>query len=222
MSRSTARYAVYWVPEEDHPLWEAGCRWLGRDPRLDAAGTPPPLRSSPWRYGFHATLKAPMHLRDDASLDGFLQAAADLASQSRCLELPVLQVATLGDFVALRPSQETRGGDPLHELAARCVRELEAWRSPEVMSRNTASLDAEQRALLLRWGYPHVLERWRLHLTLSDSLDLSSPEADSLLHTARAHFSAALAHPLHLKSLCIFEEASRGAPLRLMARLTVA
>ena len=56
------RYAVYWMPEPGHPLWAAGCTWLGRDGGAGGAGGGPARRhvASPWRYGFHATLKAPL------------------------------------------------------------------------------------------------------------------------------------------------------------------
>lgn len=219
MNRSRARYAVYWAPEEDHPLWEAGCRWLGRDPRLDTVGTPPPRRTAPWRYGFHATLKAPIPLRAGAGIDEFSRAVAGLASRSRRFDLPSLRVALLDDFIALRPVQEARAGDPLYELAAQCVQALDAWRSPGGVSRDTAGLDAEQRALLQRWGYPHVLGRWRFHLSLSDALDPSGAATRGLVDTATAHFAAALETPLSLRSLCIFEEPSPGAPLRLRERL---
>ncbi|MFO0232177.1 MAG: hypothetical protein ACK51M_03795 [Burkholderiales bacterium] len=52
------RYATYWVPAPGHPLWTAGCTWLGRDPR-DGGAPGSPARghvAAPWRYGVHATL----------------------------------------------------------------------------------------------------------------------------------------------------------------------
>lgn len=222
MSSPWARYAVYWAPEEDHPLWEAGCRWLGRDARFSTVGTPPPCRGAPWRYGFHATLKAPMPLREGAKVDDFSRAVAGLAAQVRRFELPALHVATLDDFIALRPSREARDGDPLYDLAARCVQELDPWRSPKAESLGATSLDPEQRALLIRWGYPHVLGRWRFHLTLSDALDPSSTATDGLKRAAIEHFAPSLAQPLRFESLCVFEEPHRGAPLKLMMRSALA
>ena len=66
----TPRYAVYWTPPADHPLWRAGCDWLGRDAeraQVDRPGEgPEALTRAPRRYGFHATLKAPMRLRGAA------------------------------------------------------------------------------------------------------------------------------------------------------------
>jgi hypothetical protein len=52
------RYAVYYAPDPQHPLAQAGCAWLGRDARALAPLTLPAcdLVRAPWRYGFHATL----------------------------------------------------------------------------------------------------------------------------------------------------------------------
>ena len=72
------RFGIYWAPAADHPLWRAGCDWLGRDPESGAAHAVRPHRAAPRRYGFHATLKPPFALRDgrtEADLDDALAAA---------------------------------------------------------------------------------------------------------------------------------------------------
>jgi len=222
------RYAIYWTPEPSHPLWRAGCDWLGRDPWTDADGTPPPDRREPWRYGFHATLKPPFALRDDAEPDAFVAAVAGLASRLRRFEMPPLQVSWLRGFLALTPAREIDPDHPLRRLADPCVRELDDWRrasAPDELERRGAdpSLDDEQRALVARWGYAFVFAHWRFHMTLSDTL----PERDSerrrrIERDANEHFAAALAQPIEARSLSVFVEPKAGAPLRLACRLPLA
>lgn len=61
-----ARYALYFVPHASHPLWDAGCAWLGRDAAAEANRMPLPIprlasdlfaqaNAAPRRYGLHAT-----------------------------------------------------------------------------------------------------------------------------------------------------------------------
>lgn len=218
----SARYAVYWTPEPDEPLWTAGCEWLGRDPRFADAGFAPPLRSGPWRYGFHATLKAPMHLRDGVSATAFIDVCAELAHQLPLVPVPSLKVGWLGDFIALRPERDLRAGDPLYDLAAACVCELDRWRARPAQQRSSEmTLNAREAALQQAWGYPFVLDCWRLHLSLSDQLDKTSEEATSLFLLAQRHFQAALMHPCRAVSLAVFEEPQAGVPLRLLQRVAL-
>lgn len=212
----TRRYALYWAPEPDDPLWQAGCTWLGRDPAAQAGGTPPPLRREPWRYGLHATLKAPLALADGAEAAAFTQAVAALAARLAPVVLPPLEVGTLEHFVALRPA---RPSPALARLAWACVTGLDRWRrpmDPAEFMRRASGLDDERRALLRRWGYPHVGAHWRFHLTLSDPLDAAAREA--LRRDAERHFAPVLHAPRTLRSLCVFEEPAPGLPLVLTQR----
>lgn len=216
------RYAVYYAPADDHPLWQAGCRWLGRDPSdALALGSPPPARREPWRYGFHATLKAPLRLCTSLR-EGQLHAALQaLAAATPAFAMPALEVATLADFIALRPAAALDRAHPLWRLADACVRELDAFRAPptaaELARRLASPLEPAAQARLQQWGYPHVLEGWRFHMTLSDSLADEAQRA-ALLAQAREHFAAALAAPLHCDSICLFVESAPGTPLQLQRR----
>lgn len=225
---TTARLAIYWLPAPDHPLWEAGCLWLGRDPGgSNALGQRPPTYArDPWRYGFHATLKAPMALRPGDSEDHFISAVAALAARHRDFALPPLQVNWLAGFLALRPSSAPAPGHPLRRLADACVTELDDWRAPmdlaEIERRGSAMSPAqrdEQLALLRRWGYPHVLGHWRFHLTLSDREPAGAP---ALLARARTHFARALERPLRAHAIAVCREDAPGAPLHLVQRFGLA
>ncbi|WP_280150309.1 DUF1045 domain-containing protein [Piscinibacter sp. XHJ-5] len=216
-----ARHAVYFAPAAMHPLSEAGARWLG---------TQRPAREGveqPWRYRFHATLRPPMRLREDASAAEFETAVRALAARTPAFVMPELAVGWLGDFLALRPVVEPDAGHPLHRLAQACVRELDAWRAPideaQIAKRLAhAPLDAEQQALLRRWGYPHVLNRWRFHMTLSNSMPQDAALRGRWAEAARRHFADALTAPLACDALCVFVEPSPGAVFELVRRVPLA
>jgi len=216
------RLAVYWVPEAAHPLWQAGCRWLGRNAETGETSPPPSVPgfdmsevvSEASRYGFHATLKAPFTPAPDQH--GLLDALAELASRTPRFALP-LQVTRLNGFVAIR---EAEIGPSLTDLAASCVTELDRFRAPlsdaELTRRRRSPLTSTQDALLLRWGYPYVLEEWRFHLTLSSRLDAAAKSR--LLPEAQAWFAPALAEPVPFTELALFEEPAGGSPFRLVRR----
>jgi hypothetical protein len=212
------RYAVYWLPDEAHPLWRAGCAWLGRDPASTAGGAPPPGRGDPWRYGFHATLKAPIALRPPYSAADFVHAVRALALAVEAFELPPLAVGELDGFVALRPTAQSAA---LQALADRCVVELDVFRAPmppAEQQRRAAGLSALQLELLQRWGYPHVLSAWRMHLTLTDRED-DARRRRAWRDEARRHFDVALRQPLAVRDIAVLEEPAAGAPLTLLCRL---
>jgi uncharacterized protein DUF1045 len=221
------RYAVYYTPPVEHPLWHAGCRWLGRD----AAGpvTPPTCEQvrTPWRYGFHATLKAPMRLAPGFDEAGLCAAMATLAASIARFEMPALAVAPLSDFIALRPVDPVAPSHPLRRLADACVTELDRFRAASTaadMQRRLAQpLGAGQQALLFRYGYPHVLDQFRFHMTLSDRLPDEPARVLRLQQAAVAHFAEALATPLACDALSLFvDPEQRGQPLVLARRFPLA
>jgi hypothetical protein len=227
-SSGPARHAIYWAPDPAHPLWHAGCDWLGRDAAAPADGRTPPPRAhvaAPARYGFHATLKAPFRLMPGASAHDLAGAAAALAARHADFEMPALEVAWLDDFLALRPAQPLLPQHPLRQLADACVAELDAWRAPMApteQARHAATVegDAARQALLARWGYPHVLEAWRFHMTLGDRFaDRQSAAARRFEAEARECFAPSLAQSLRAAALCIFEEPGPGQLFRLIHRL---
>jgi hypothetical protein len=208
-------------------LWRAGCEWLQRDP--SAPDAPAPQRAhvrEPWRYGFHATLKPPIRLaegRDDASLRDALD---KLAQRTPRFAMPTLSVQWLSGFLALQPVQPLSRSHPLHRLADDCVVQLDPWRSPptpeETQRRLKLRLDDEQQGLLQRYGYPHVLARWRFHMTLTDSLPHDMGLRAAMQREAERHFSSALAAPLVCDAICLFVEPAPGQPFRLVQRFALA
>jgi putative phosphonate metabolism protein len=225
------RYALYFAPAAHHPLWTAGCRWLGRDPESGTREGGGPHRADPCRYGFHATLKPPFALREGLSRGQLLAALSHFVDERTPFPMPALQVATLGDFLALRPVEAgaAAAGQPLRDLADDCVRLFDDFRRPataeETARRLAAGLDAPRRENVARWGYPHVFEQWRFHMTLSDPLPRDARGGqlrDELLDTARREFAAALAQPLRCDGVALFGEDAPGADFRLVRRFDFA
>lgn len=179
------RYAVYVLPDPERAPWARfAAAWLGRDvlrgvplAHPDCPGLPRPpaeITARPRRYGLHATIKAPFRPApgvDKATLCADLRAlAARLAPIT-----PGLQLAPMGRFLALVP--DTKAGTEhraLTDLAAEVVRGLDHFRAPEdaaeLARRRGAGLDARGDELLQQWGYPHVMERFRFHITLTGRL----------------------------------------------------
>lgn len=220
------RFALYYAPPADHPLWQAGCEWLGRDPNAGAPlGRAPAFAQDPWRYGFHATLKPPMRLAPPHREADLLQAAQALAQRHRPFTMPALHVAMLAGFVALRPVQALDPAHPLQRLADDCVQQLDPLRAPpaaaEIARREGQPMSDEQRALLQRWGYAHVLSQWRFHMTLTDTL-ADEAQRRELVQRARLFFAPALDAELPCDALCVFVEPAPGEPFVLAHRLPLA
>jgi Protein of unknown function (DUF1045) len=222
------RHAVYLAPAPDHPLWQAGSRWLGRDARLGQPVTPPARHgtASPWRYGFHATLKAPLRLAEGRTPADWVAAVRALARQCQPFRMPALRVAVLDDFLALLPATPGPTAAPLQALADACVTRLDTWRAPlsdaEHTRQRRAGLSPRQHEHVDRWGYAHVMEDWRPHFTLSDSLGHdNAPDSRraTLQQAAEQHFAAALAAPWVCDAICLYAEPAPGAPFQLTHRL---
>jgi len=220
------RYAVYYAPEEDSALWTRGSAWLGRDAASGAAvaqpvlpGLPlPELTDSPRRYGLHATVKAPFHLAEGRTEAELLAAVADFAAAEAAFDLPPLTVGGLGRFLALVPGAPC---PPLAAMAERCVRGLDAFRAPpsgqELARRRPDALPPREHAYLLDWGYPYVLDAYRFHITLSDSIDDATMRGN-LLAAARDWFARACGRPVPVRGLCVFVQDRPKGPFLLKER----
>ncbi len=215
------RVALYYAPETDDPLWQAGCAWLGRDPERNAVMAQPDIAglpadtAAPRRYGLHATLKAPFTPR--LGFEALLHAAAAFAARQQPFLLPRLAVTRLHGFLALCPAEPS---PELNKFAATCVMELDKHRLPEdpaTQAKRAAGRTARQARHVARWGYPLVLEDFRFHMTLTGNTE-DNPYADA----ASAYFAPALALPRKVSSLALFVEDEKHAPFRLLRRLPFA
>ncbi|TMV43101.1 DUF1045 domain-containing protein, partial [Thioclava sp. BHET1] len=120
-----------------------------------------------------------------------------------------LALHRIGGFLALTPRGDT---SPLARLAAEVVERLDRFRAPapeaELARRRGKGLSPRQEALLMRWGYPYVMEEFRFHLTLTGSLP---PEMAMATEAALAPLLAPiLPEPFEIRELCLFGEAEDG------------
>ena len=227
------RYAVYFAPEPQNAWWQAGSQWLGRCAAGSAVLAMPAIngiseddwqsaRAAPRRYGWHATLKAPFKLAPETSVNLLTTTLSTLAKNIQAFDMPPMQVVQIDDFLALIPQHEC---EKANTVAARCVVELQSLAATlsesELKRRRQAGLSAEQDAMLLRWGYPFVLEHYRLHFSLTGSLkNFSQYQITSLLAAAQDWF--ALLPPCRLDSLALFVEPSPGADFMLQEHFYLA
>jgi putative phosphonate metabolism protein len=219
------RYAIYFSPAKHSAWWNFGAHWLGRDEH-DNTALPQPavadigpedlkaLTAEPRRYGIHATLKAPFHLSAGHQEADLVARLGRLAQTLAPVALGPLQLATLGNFVALVPQAPPAD---LQTLAAACVTGLDDLRAPlteaELARRRSAGLDAREAELLALHGYPHVLERFRFHMTLTGPVDADTAQRVRQALAGEASRLNAQA-PLSLDRLCLFVEQGPGAPFQ--------
>lgn len=206
------RYAIYYCPAPDSELDQLGRRWLAtRDLPGMASGRLNELLSDVRRYGWHATLHAPFALAAGASYDDLRQLVVAIAQRAMRFALP-LQLDRLAGFLALRP---TGTQDAIHALAAACLQALEPVRAPvseAVIQRRAHGLDATGLALLQRYGYPYVLDRYRFHMTLSAP---ASAHEEQVMHDAWAPLMTSLSSA-KIDALSICREVSPGADFELI------
>jgi len=211
------RYAIYYTPAQGSPLADFGAGWLGWDsaagtarPHLDVSGFDlANVTQTPRKYGFHGTIKPPFRLATGHSAEALQDALAHLCQTATPVTLDALVPARLGRFLALVPQGETQA---LGALAARAVKELDAFRAPpsdaELTKRRAARLSPAQDAHLDRWGYPYVLDQFRFHLTLSGTLDKAT--ATQVDHALSRHLAALELAPHVIDGLTLLGEDTDG------------
>ncbi|WP_417516112.1 DUF1045 domain-containing protein [Minwuia sp.] len=216
------RYAIYFAPPPEDGLGRLASQWLGRDAYSGARVEMPGIAgldtseiashtSAPRRYGFHGTLKAPFRLAEGAREDDLIEALQRFAASTQSFMLPQMRIARLGRFFALVPAAPSA---ELDTLACNIVMGFDRFRAPlteaEVQRRDPDSLNAAQLRNLRRWGYPHVLDCFRFHMTLT------GPVGDSDAASVRAAldlwFADVIDRPLPIDSLSLFTEPEKGAP----------
>lgn len=214
-----ARYAIFYIPPADAD-WVRSCTgWLGWDVNTgravahpEIADLPLPvseLTQAPRRYGLHATLKPPFRLASDQTEDSLKAACAALARDQAPVQLSALTVTRLGRFLALCPVEPPAA---LSTLAARCVSELDPFRAEasaaELDRRRDRGLSVRQDHNLTRWGYPHVMDLFRFHITLTGRMPKT---ALARVETALNEMLAGqIPTPLHLTDLALLGEDDAG------------
>lgn len=223
----TPRYAIYFAPPPESALWKFGSAWIGRDAASGKAEPQPTLATfpsdqlveataEPRRYGFHATLKAPMVLRSSATEMDLMETLQGFARTQRAFVIPGLAVAVLGQFMALVPTETPPA---LTLLAAGCVDTFDSFRaqaSDAELARRRIGLSDRQEVLLRRWGYPYVMEEYRFHMSLTGRM--SPAELDVLRRQLEARWGPLFATPLTVDAVTLFSQPSTGSPFTIVGR----
>jgi putative phosphonate metabolism protein len=225
------RFAVYYAPAVTDLLWDRAAVWLGRDPASGLTFDGPVagidrrrllnLTQSAGRYGFHATLKPPMALAPGRTEDELRAAMQQAASERSPVALGKLTIANIDGFLALVPAQSDNV--QLQDLAASVVETFEPFRAPlsprDRAARATRGLTARQEELLDAYGYPHVFDEFRFHMTLTDRL--SGADHDEVLVAARTWFGPVLDQEVTLDRLVLFHERENQLPFRRVAEFAL-
>jgi hypothetical protein len=227
------RWAVYFAPAAQTDWWVAGRTWLGhcadtgeRPPQPLVHGVPPEglarLTATPARYGWHATLKAPFALRSGCTEDMLQQRLATLCAQHTAFTLPALAIQRMGHVLALMP---TAPEPRLQQVANACVTGIQDLAAPlpatELTRRRAAGLSDRQEALLQAWGYPHVLDEFRFHFSLTGSLWAQTPAMCQAIEQAAHRFFDPLP-PCRFDAVSLFVEEARDQPMRRVGQWALA
>ena len=229
---SSPRYAIYYAAAAGHELDRFGAQWLGYDahsgedlPFPDGATQLAPdwleLTRDPRKYGFHATLKAPLALAPGKTEAELLAACASFAATPH--PIPVIRpvVDSISGFIAVVPAEPCA---ELAQLEADCVREFDSFRAPltpqDRARRNPSALMPRQREQLDRWGYPYVMEEFRFHMTLTGRLDAGRREP--ILTMLRDRFAALGLATLAIDQIALFRQDDADSRFRVLDQFALA
>lgn len=217
-----SRYAIYYIP--DQPLFQIGSDWLGwnsitgQETTLSADHRR--ITDRPRKYGFHATVKPPFSLASN-STQGDLQDAF----QTFCATVSpatggTLKISRLGRFLAM--TQDVQSNE-VTELAASTVSHFDKFRAPlsdnDIEKRRQRRLTPQQDALMLRWGYPYVMQEFKFHMTLTDPL--AHDTIDDIERRANSMFHDFLDQSLNISSLALLGEQEGSGRFHVIERLSL-
>ncbi len=220
------RYAIYFAPEHGSALDRFGAHLLGYDAH-DGAAPPFPgdlgiadwrvVTQDPRKYGFHATLKAPISLAAGLSERELLARCTAFARVPRAIPAFRPVVDSIDGFLAIVPAEPPA---ELERLAADCVRDFDPFRAPLIAEdrarRNPARLTERQRDYLDRFGYPYVFEEFRFHMTLTGRLDATRRQP--ILDMLRARFQDLGMEQLIVDNIALFRQTDAGSQFRVVGQ----
>ena len=202
-----SRYAIYYIP--DLPLFQIGSDWLGwnsqsgQETLLSADDRR--ITDRPRKYGFHATVKPPFLLASHSTQGELQDAFHAFCATSSPATGGTLKIARLGRFLAM--TQDVQSNE-VTELAASTVSHFDKFRAPlsdkDIEKRRQRRLTPQQDELLLRWGYPYVMQEFKFHMTLTGWL--AANEIEAIEQRANTRFQEFMGQPLSIASLALLGE----------------
>jgi hypothetical protein len=217
-----SRYAIYYIP--DLPLFQIGSDWLGWNSvtgqETTLSANHHRITDRPRKYGFHATMKPPFSLASN-STQGELQDAF----QAFCATVSTatggtLKISRLGRFLAM--TQDVQSND-VTDLAASTVSHFDKFRAPlsdnDIQKRRQRRLTPEQDALMLRWGYPYVMQEFKFHMTLTGPLQ--NDEIVSIEQLANTRLQEFIGQSLNIASLALLGEDRDSGRFHVIEKLSL-
>jgi hypothetical protein len=193
---------------------QAASQWLETsDPKVAgiSAAELARLLQAPNHYGFHATIKPPFRLKTRYTLNDVEKELAAFTKEMQPFYLPPLEIARIDNFFCLRPVSDS---EAVHNLAADAVQRFDPFRRPaeeaELARRRAAGLSERQEHLLLRWGYPYVLDEFRFHLTLTGDIE-NERLVEPLRRELSSRFTPVIQEPVCFDGLCLFVQQGDSA-----------
>jgi putative phosphonate metabolism protein len=222
------RYAIYYTAAPGSALGRFGVSLLGYDSHrgedlpfpdevMQAMPAWPGLTRDPRKYGFHATLKAPMALADgktEAQLAAACELFTDLARP-----VPVIRpvIDSISGFIAVIPAEPQA---ELELLAAEATKAFDPFRAPlspeDRARRNPDKLTPRQRDYLDRWGYPYIFEEFRFHMTLTGRL--AAERREPVVAMLRERFAATGIGPLAIDAIALCRQEYPNSRFRVIGR----
>ncbi|MDA9507219.1 phosphonate metabolism protein [Bradyrhizobium sp. CCBAU 11386] len=226
------RYAIYFAAGADTALSRFGAGLLGYDAYTgDEVPFPPEalhvapdwrdVSADPRKYGFHATLKAPMALAPGRTEADLAAACATFAGERRTIPVIRPVIDAISGFIAVIPAEPV---DALQQFAADCAREFDSFRAAltagDRARRKPHKLTERQRDYLDRWGYPYVMEEFRFHMTLTGRLD--AERRGPILEMLRTRFASLRLDTLAIDRLALFKQDETKARFRIIGEWALA
>jgi len=217
------RYAIYYAPAPGSTLDRFGAQLLGYDAYSGddlsfPDGVPADWREltqDPRKYGFHATLKAPMALADGESEAQLAAACEAFAGVTRRIPVVAPIVDSISGFIAVIPPTPSA---EILQLAADATREFDRFRAPltseDRARRNPAKLTPRQRDYLERWGYPYVMEEFRFHMTLTGRL--GAERREPIIAMLKDRFAATGLDTLAIDRIALFRQDDAASRFRII------
>jgi putative phosphonate metabolism protein len=222
------RYAIYYAPARGTVLDRFGAQLLGYDAwtggdlsfpdfARQAAADWRDLTQDPRKYGFHATLKAPLSLAPGRTEAELFAACASFAEKPRPIPAIRPVVDAISGFIAVIPGERS---NELERLAADCVSCFDGFRAPltpeDRARRNPSTLTLRQCDHLDRWGYPYVMEDFRFHMTFTGRLDAARREP--VLAMLRQRFSEIGIARLAIDRIALFRQDDPSSRFRIIGQ----
>ena len=127
-------------------------------------------------------------------------------------------VARIGRFLVLEPD---RPNNQVNSLAERCVRHFDSYRRPlsteELNSQRILGLNPNQEQNLIKWGYPHVMDEFKFHLTLTGPI-IDIHLSDHLMREIQKQLVGIDLNAIKVDSVYLFVQPDKGQPFLMHSR----